>query len=421
MTIVGDTHGQLFDLLTILHLNDDKLPSEENVYLFNGDFVDRGPHSAEVLLLLFALKLHCPRGVFFNRGNHEHRRINARYGFEDQMLARYDDELYDMVQATFELLPLGAVVDEKILVLHGGLFDSPDVSLEDLCNIEYKKQLPRHKEITTDGDRLMEQMLWSDPREDFSEGELSRKSTRGAGVHFSPEVTMGFLKKNNLDYIIRSHEHVQLGYDIMHNERMVTIFSASNYTGDHDNQGAVVVLDWGDPAQRADSDAHGEQWRPQFRQFWAQAGGGGGTGAAADLQLQTIQRLREKVFMFREQLAMAFQRYDRDQNGKLTVDQWTSAMKEVIPLDLPWKTLLPYLAKVEKVQVGENVVDAGEQMGYVNYSTFLKRYNIQADKSFIKKWKKRMVASISAELANHFSDLRSAFANMDANQDGKLT
>jgi serine/threonine-protein phosphatase 5 len=49
------------------------------------------------------------------------------------VLARYDEELYDMVQATFELLPLGAVVDEKIFVLHGGLFDSPDVSLEEIC------------------------------------------------------------------------------------------------------------------------------------------------------------------------------------------------------------------------------------------------------------------------------------------------
>merc|ERR1719445_1142418 len=37
--IVGDLHGQLDDLLTILQLA--KFPSEQNRFLFNGDFVDR--------------------------------------------------------------------------------------------------------------------------------------------------------------------------------------------------------------------------------------------------------------------------------------------------------------------------------------------------------------------------------------------
>ena len=41
MTIVSDIHGQLTDLMYIL--DHSSLPSKHNKYIFNGDFVDRGP------------------------------------------------------------------------------------------------------------------------------------------------------------------------------------------------------------------------------------------------------------------------------------------------------------------------------------------------------------------------------------------
>uniref|UniRef100_H3G7L8 Serine/threonine specific protein phosphatases domain-containing protein n=3 Tax=Phytophthora ramorum TaxID=164328 RepID=H3G7L8_PHYRM len=76
----GDLHGQLEDLLTIL----DKcgVPSSKTWYLFNGDFVDRGSHGVEVMLLLLAFKLLHPEFVFLNRGNHEERMINEVFGFK---------------------------------------------------------------------------------------------------------------------------------------------------------------------------------------------------------------------------------------------------------------------------------------------------------------------------------------------------
>jgi hypothetical protein len=52
--VVGDVHGQFYDLLTLLDKN--KKPWETN-FLFLGDYVDRGRYGIEILLLLLAIKV----------------------------------------------------------------------------------------------------------------------------------------------------------------------------------------------------------------------------------------------------------------------------------------------------------------------------------------------------------------------------
>ncbi|NXC34610.1 PPE2 phosphatase, partial [Campylorhamphus procurvoides] len=87
ITICGDLHGNLEDLLLIFYKNG--LPSKQNCYVFNGDYVDRGKKSMEILIILFAFLLIYPNNLYLNRGNHEDYMMNLRYGFTKEVLKKY--------------------------------------------------------------------------------------------------------------------------------------------------------------------------------------------------------------------------------------------------------------------------------------------------------------------------------------------
>ncbi|CAF4511271.1 unnamed protein product [Rotaria sp. Silwood2] len=65
VTVVGDLHGNLSDLMLIFHKNG--LPSNENPYIFNGDIVDRGTQSMELFILISLAFIIYPNNVYFNR------------------------------------------------------------------------------------------------------------------------------------------------------------------------------------------------------------------------------------------------------------------------------------------------------------------------------------------------------------------
>ena len=69
ITVCGDIHGQYYDLLNIFEINGN--PSKENPYVFNGDFIDRGSFSVEVILTMLSWKVCYPNSFFMSRGNHE--------------------------------------------------------------------------------------------------------------------------------------------------------------------------------------------------------------------------------------------------------------------------------------------------------------------------------------------------------------
>ncbi|KAK3916929.1 Serine/threonine-protein phosphatase 5 [Frankliniella fusca] len=227
-TVCGDIHGQFYDLMNIFELNG--LPSESNPYLFNGDFVDRGSFSVECIFTLFGFKLLYPNHFFMARGNHESHNMNQMYGFEGEVKAKYTTQMSQLFTEVYNWLPLAHLLNKRVLVMHGGLFTKDDVTLDDIRKIDRNREPPE--------DGLMCELLWSDPQP--QNGRESSK--RGVGVQFGPDVTNNFLKKNKLDYIIRSHEVKNAGYEVAHDGKCITIFSAPNYCDTMGNRGAFITL-----------------------------------------------------------------------------------------------------------------------------------------------------------------------------------
>jgi serine/threonine-protein phosphatase 4 catalytic subunit len=230
VTICGDIHGQLHDLLTLF-----KSAGEcpDTKYLFLGDFVDRGYYSLESFLLLLCLKVRYPDRVTLIRGNHESRQITTVYGFYDECIRKYGSaNVWRYCCEVFDYLSLGALVGGPggVFCVHGGL--SPDIEM-----INQIKLINRKQEVPHEG--AMCDLLWSDP-DDVQNWAIS---PRGAGYLFGVNEVSKFLHQNNVSLIARAHQLVMEGYKEMFSGGVVTVWSAPNYCYRCGNVAAVLSID----------------------------------------------------------------------------------------------------------------------------------------------------------------------------------
>jgi len=247
--VYGDIHGQLLDLLEFFNAFSwpDKRRGDifSMNYVFLGDFVDRGAYSCDVISLLFSLKILYPQRIFLIRGNHEDRLMNVNYGFHADCTRKFGHEgedIWERVNDVFEFLPIAALVEGAILCIHGGIGDSI-LSLDDLRGIPKPIQVVCEiNDRTTRRDRMVLDALWSDPT-DNDQVLGVHVSPRGPNTcRFGPDRVQEFNRRNSLKLIIRAHECVEHGYEYFAAGQLLTVFSATNYCNQYDNDGAMVVL-----------------------------------------------------------------------------------------------------------------------------------------------------------------------------------
>jgi serine/threonine-protein phosphatase 5 len=247
----GDTHGQFYDVLHIFemiqfphHINDKESGTIRRSYIFNGDFVDRGSFSCEVILLYYALKVLFPTAFYLVRGNHETINMNKMYGFYDEAVTKYSETVYRMFMHSFQWLPLCATLNNQVFFVHGGLPSDPRTSIRTI------NSLPREREPPPEG--TMSDLLWSDPHDNM--GLIPSK--RGVGFQFGFDITSTFFQFNNnpqtsqsttrdggaydLSLLVRSHEMKEPGFEWSQNNQTLTLFSSPNYCDQMGNFGAFL-------------------------------------------------------------------------------------------------------------------------------------------------------------------------------------
>jgi len=232
LSLCGDVHGQYHDLLRIFEHSG--FPPQAN-YLFLGDYVDRGKRSLETVCLLFAYKIKYPENFFLLRGNHESPSICRIYGFYDECKQRYSVKLWKTFCDVFNCLPACAIIDDKVICMHGGLSQEmmrPDADVRRMVS-----SIGRPADIPDSG--FLCDLLWSDPAETVGFGA----NDRGVSVSFGPDVVQAFLRKEDLDLVVRAHQVVEDGYEFFADRGLVTVFSAPNYCGEFDNAAAVLSID----------------------------------------------------------------------------------------------------------------------------------------------------------------------------------
>ena len=252
--IFGNIYGVYNDLMRFFESYGNPSDSIQNgdinvmQYIFLGDFCDRGFYSLEVVLLLFALKVKYPEFIYLIRGHHEDKSINEFYGLGTECIERLNDDInkkdsiFNIINQAFDYLPFGVLVDGSTLLVHGGIGSSIE-KLDDINNI--KRPISVIHDVTNIDQLHIIDLLYSeyDSNEKVYNANNERdKHRKGFIVKYGKKRLDDFLKNNKINLLITAHQFIKDGFCTFNDDKLLTLFSATNYMDKYKNIGAMITI-----------------------------------------------------------------------------------------------------------------------------------------------------------------------------------
>jgi serine/threonine-protein phosphatase with EF-hand domain len=178
--------------------------------------------------------------------------------------------------------------------------------------------------------------LWSDPK---NTPGTEANVFRGGGCLFGPNITKSVIAKNQLSLIIRSHECKEQGYEYSHGDKLLTVFSASNYYEYGSNKGAYIrLMSAGTKPIIVQFQVKKESQENLKNASLRERVGG--------IELSAIKNLLEIFAANKNRLIQAYNLKDQGNSGAITLADWCTTTTEILNLNLPWRTLRPKLVQL---------------------------------------------------------------------------
>ena len=239
--IFGSINGQYNDLMRYFSLfgrpSESKGDIESVDYLFLGNFTNRGAFSLETVCLLLALKVKYNGHFHLLRGNQEDLEVSKVYGLAEECKEKLKEDIsqpnsiFQQLCNLFEYLPLAAIVNNQIFCVHNGISKN-GLYLNEIQHLKFPIKLTECK--------IAKDLLWNTPNSNDN-------FNKNLPIEYKPEKfdvnsLDTFLKNNKLKMIIRSHDVCQKGIINSFGDRVLTIFSSTNYCGIYQNAGALIFI-----------------------------------------------------------------------------------------------------------------------------------------------------------------------------------
>ncbi|GMT02107.1 hypothetical protein PENTCL1PPCAC_24281, partial [Pristionchus entomophagus] len=205
-------------------------------FMFLGNYINSEPHSFDVIVLLFCLKILYPKNIYLLRGYYETEPVNKAIGFHKMMkgFSEFDaNRIAGALNEAFACMPSACLVEDKILLVHSGI-------LEGVKNLSELKTKIKIISPSMDPNGPANELLMSAPKRGLKESENCPKT--GARRH-GEDTLLKFAEDCGLELIVRAGQMLMNGYENFAGRKVLSIYSEFLNDGKPPrNHAAVLVI-----------------------------------------------------------------------------------------------------------------------------------------------------------------------------------
>ena len=155
---------------------------------------------------------------------------------------RSEESIFLKLNSLFDLLPFAALIDNKILCVHGGIGSSVN-KLSDISSIRRPVQVVQ--DVSTPEQQIIIDLLWSeysDSVNDLAVNDERDVNKSGFIVKYGKDRLNKFLVENNIALLVTSHMWIAEGVKKFANDKIVVVYSATNYGDKAMNLGGILNI-----------------------------------------------------------------------------------------------------------------------------------------------------------------------------------